>query len=85
MTGQPGDADVQNDSIRSGFRSGTHDEQALLARTPLRRLAAPEDIAAAIGFLISPAAFFTCVLLPIDGELMIDGTFDQPQCTEPAP
>jgi hypothetical protein len=77
---------VDTDMVRSGFRAGTLDERALLARTPLRRLATPEDIAAAIGFLVSPAAsFITGVMLPVDGGLIIDGTFDQPQATELAP
>jgi NAD(P)-dependent dehydrogenase (short-subunit alcohol dehydrogenase family) len=68
---------VDTEMVRSGFRSGSIDEQAVLARTPLRRLATPDDIAATIEFLVSPAAsFITGVLLPIDGGLIIDGRFD---------
>ncbi|GAA0537142.1 SDR family NAD(P)-dependent oxidoreductase [Saccharopolyspora thermophila] len=71
---------VDTEMVRSGFRAGTLDERALLDRTPLRRLATPKDIAAAIGFLVSPAAgFITGVLLPVDGGLIIDGTVDRPR------
>ncbi|GAB3769114.1 SDR family NAD(P)-dependent oxidoreductase [Microlunatus parietis] len=69
---------VDTEMIRSGFRAGTLDEREVLGRTPLRRLAQPEDIAAAIAFLISEqASFITGVMLPVDGGLIIDGTFDR--------
>lgn len=68
---------VDTEMVRSGFRSGSINEEAVLSRTPLRRLATPEDIAGVIDFLVSPAAsFITGVLLPIDGGLIIDGRFD---------
>ena len=45
---------------------------AILARTPLARWAAPEDIAGAAVFLCSPAArFVTGVVLPVDGGYLI--------------
>jgi NAD(P)-dependent dehydrogenase (short-subunit alcohol dehydrogenase family) len=49
-------------------RKGALDAQAIEARTPLRRLAQPEEIAAAIAFLASAeAGFITGVTLPVDG------------------
>jgi len=46
--------------------------EAILARTPLARWAAPEDIAGAAVFLCSPAArFVTGVVLPVDGGYLI--------------
>jgi NAD(P)-dependent dehydrogenase (short-subunit alcohol dehydrogenase family) len=51
--------------------------EALVARTPLRRLAEPPEIAAAIGYLVSDdASFVNGVVLPVDGGLTVDGTFD---------
>jgi NAD(P)-dependent dehydrogenase (short-subunit alcohol dehydrogenase family) len=43
-------------------------QQALTANTPLGRYADPAEIAAAVGFLASPAAsFITGAILPVDG------------------
>ena len=43
-------------------------QDALVRSTPLRRMGAPEDIAGAVAFLVSPqASFLTGVTLPIDG------------------
>jgi 3-oxoacyl-[acyl-carrier protein] reductase len=42
--------------------------QAMIARIPMGRLATPEEIAAAAGFLASPAAsYVTGINLPVDG------------------
>ena len=44
--------------------------EALLAQTPLGRLGSPEDVAAAVAFLCSPAAaFITGATLSVDGGL----------------
>ena len=50
---------LQNDPAR---------EQAILARTPLKRWGKPEDLGGAAVFLASPlAGFITGVVLPVDG------------------
>ena len=46
--------------------------EAILARTPLRRWAEPEDIAGAALFLCTPAArFITGAIVPVDGGYLI--------------
>ncbi|MER6685412.1 SDR family NAD(P)-dependent oxidoreductase [Streptomyces olivaceoviridis] len=67
---------VATDMVRSGLASGALNEEALLRRTPLRRLARPEEIATAIAFLLSSdAAFVHGTTLAVDGGITIDGTF----------
>jgi NAD(P)-dependent dehydrogenase (short-subunit alcohol dehydrogenase family) len=49
-------------------REGKIDTGAIARRTPLGRLARPEEIAEAIWFLASPSAtFITGAVLPVDG------------------
>ncbi|WP_278103120.1 SDR family oxidoreductase [Microbacterium proteolyticum] len=68
---------VRTEMVLSGLRAGTLDESSLVARTPLGRLAEPDEIARAIRFLLSDdAAFINGATLRVDGGLTIDGAFD---------
>lgn len=58
--------------ITTDMTSALTDDQraALLGSTPLGRLGTPEDVAAAVAWLCSPAAgFVTGTVLPVDGGL----------------
>ena len=58
--------------VETDMVSNLNDTQraAIVASTPLGRLATPEEVAAAITFLASPeAAFITGVTLPVDGGM----------------
>ncbi|WP_249354032.1 SDR family oxidoreductase [Microbacterium sp. 2FI] len=68
---------VATEMVRSGLRSGALSEAALVRRTPLRRLAEPEEIANVIAFLLSEdASFVHGAVLKVDGGITIDGTFE---------
>lgn len=42
--------------------------ERVMARSPMKRWGRPQEIAAAIGFLVSPAAsFINGAVLPVDG------------------
>jgi NAD(P)-dependent dehydrogenase (short-subunit alcohol dehydrogenase family) len=48
--------------------------EGLLRRTPMGRLAEPEDVAGAVGFLVSPAAaYVTGQTLAVDGGYSVMG------------
>jgi 3-oxoacyl-[acyl-carrier protein] reductase len=69
---------MDTEMTRSGLASGVLDEKLLLGRTPLGRFGQAEEVAAAVSFLVSDdAAFITGVMLPVDGGIIIDGTFHE--------
>ncbi|MBK1779879.1 SDR family oxidoreductase [Advenella sp. WQ 585] len=59
---------VETQLLRENYPVGSEKEKELLADIPLKRLARPEEIAAAVQFLLShDAAFITGQVLQIDG------------------
>jgi NAD(P)-dependent dehydrogenase (short-subunit alcohol dehydrogenase family) len=67
---------VRTAMMQSGIDSGALTLDTILSRTPLGRLATPEEIATVIAFLLSSdAAFVHGAVLPVDGGLTIDGRF----------
>lgn len=67
---------VDTEMMRSGMAAGLLDERRMMDRLPLRRLGRPEEIAEVVVFLASPrAAYVTGAVVPVDGGLLVDGTF----------
>jgi len=65
---------VLTDMVKRLLVQGTLNEEAILHRTPLRRMSTPEDIACATLFLASDEARnITGVNLPVDGGWMANG------------
>lgn len=59
---------VKTALVASLAERGAIDAQAIARRTPLGRMAAPEEIALVIAFLVSPqASYITGAVLPVDG------------------
>ena len=59
---------VKTALVASLAERGAIDAQAIARRTPLGRMAAPEEIAQVIAFLVSPqASYITGAVLPVDG------------------
>jgi NAD(P)-dependent dehydrogenase (short-subunit alcohol dehydrogenase family) len=68
---------VATEMVKSGLRSGSLSEATLTGRTPLGRLAHPDEIASSISFLLSrDASFVNGAMLRVDGGLTIDGNFE---------
>lgn len=51
----------------------SEEQQALVARTALRRIGTPEELAAAVLFLLRDATFVTGEILKVDGGRALDG------------
>lgn len=68
----PGSTDTP--LLRYHFQNHPEDEQRLLAKVPLKRFAAPADIAKAVRFLASSdAGYITGAWLAVDGGLLAQG------------
>lgn len=60
--------------VQSGFDTGKLDEAKLAHRIPMRRLAAPAEIAAVVGFLGSDdASYVTGQIITVDGGFTLNG------------
>ena len=67
---------IETPMMRSGIETGALDEELMLRRIPLRRLGTPEEVAAVVLFLASPAArYVTGCIISVDGGTVVDGTF----------
>ena len=63
---------IESQMMRSAFARDPAREARVLARTPMRRIGAPQDIGNAAAFLLSPAAaFITGASLVVDGGMSV--------------
>ncbi|MBX3433218.1 MAG: glucose 1-dehydrogenase [Pirellulales bacterium] len=63
---------IESDMLRSSMSGDPEREAKVIARTPLNRFGAPDDVGLAATFLCSMAAkFITGVVLPVDGGASI--------------
>lgn len=65
---------TRTDMVQTGFASGHLDEEALVSRIPMRRLATPDEIAEVTVFLASDAAsYVTGQTITVDGGFTVNG------------
>lgn len=65
---------VETEAFRAAHPAGSQEEQQLLAGVPMRRFAQPEEIAAAVTFLLgNEAGFITGQVLGVDGGYSVPG------------